>query len=296
MMGGMKTLALEPARLMAEPDVARAVGVGVIWFDPMTRLLKFPRPSGTRDGVSAWDQALVKRWLARIELHSPSPSVEHLRWLVRRSVSRQSTTSIRATVGSWAHVGPVTTATALHLVRQVSYREQQDWAAARQAGATDLHIAKSAQVGTSLVGLVLDGIPKPLNGGRINPYLLQHLWEQGLPVAAIARTVDHSPERARREIAAAGNQLERRLNVAEVADRFGWTRTNVRGLRQPGRFPEPDSSPATVSGRGKGTWWWATTLERWAAEANLQTCPVCGGHFQRLTTHQRAKHCNGPRP
>lgn len=94
---------------------------------------------------------------------------------------------------------------------------------------------------------------------------------------AIARALDCGPERARREIAESGDRFERRLTMKEVAEWFGWARTNVHGLRQPGRFPEPDSPIDAVSGNGKGAWWWATTLERWAAEVDLQTCLVCGG-------------------
>lgn len=73
--------------------------------------------------------------------------------------------------------------------------------------------------------LVVDGIPRPVSGGRINPYQLRQLWDQGLPDRVIAQQVGHSVARTRAEINQAGDPLLARLTSKQIAARFGWTRT-----------------------------------------------------------------------
>ena len=53
-------------------------------------------------------------------------------------------------------------------------------------------------------------------------------------------------------------------------------------------FPAPDGHRSGATG-GKGTWWWAATIDRWEASVRLRTCPTCGARVQRLRTHQ-TKH------
>ncbi|MEO6999247.1 MAG: hypothetical protein ABI112_14290 [Terracoccus sp.] len=150
---------------------------------------------------------------------------------------------------------------AVHLVTQIPYETQQQWANARQAGSAEREITIRARVGLTLVRLVVDGIARPVSGGRINPYVLRQLWDLGLPVAVIAQRVGHSVPRTRAAIDQAGDFLPQRLTSKQIVARFGWTRTNVRGLRQHPHFPEPDGHP-TGATMGKGTWWWASPIDQ----------------------------------
>ena len=286
-----------PARRLSEPEVARVVGVLPVWLDPMVRHLRLPAPVGARNGVRQWDLDAVEAWLRWRELSRLAPilSERTLRWLVLRLVARRPAASLGQAAGVPTNdVERQTARLAAHLVTQIPYEVQQQWTRARQAGSADRETAARAQVGVTLVRLVVDGIPRPVSGGRINPYQLRQLWAQGLPVWVIAQRVGHSVPRTRAEIAQAGDALPARLTSKQIAARFGWTRTNVRGLRQHPHFPEPDGHP-TGATTGKGTWWWAATIDQWEAGTKLRRCRVCGARVQRLGTH-KTKHKLPKRP
>ncbi|MDN5779673.1 MAG: hypothetical protein L0H96_22545 [Humibacillus sp.] len=278
-------------RLLFEPEVGRVVGVLPVWLDSMVRHLRFPAPVGARNGVRQWDIEAVEAWLRWRALGRLAPilSERTLRWLVLRLVARRPVASLGQEAGVPAKdVERQTARLAVHLVTQTPYEMQQQWARDRQAGSTNRAIAARSGVGVTLVRLVVDGIPRPVSGGRINPYLLRQLWGQGLPVAVIADRVGHSVPRTRAEIDQAGDFLPARLTSKQIVARFGWTRTNVRGLRQHPHFPEPDGHPTGAS-MGKGTWWWAATIDRWEAGVTMRRCSVCGARVQRLGTHN-TKH------
>ncbi|OFE15544.1 hypothetical protein BA895_22520 [Humibacillus sp. DSM 29435] len=290
-----------PARalghLLLEPEVARVVGVLPVWLDPMVRHLRFPGPVGARNGVRQWRIEAVEAWLRWHGLGRLAPilSERNLRWLVLRLVARQPSASLGPAAGVPANdVERQTARLAVHLITQVPYEMQQQWARARRAGSTDRQIAAHARMGVTFVRLVVDGIPRPLSGGRINPYQLRQLWDEGLPIAVIAQCVGRSVPRTRAEIAQAGDFLPARLTSKQIVARFGWTRTNVRGLRQHPHFPPPDGHP-TGATMGKGTWWWAATIDQWEAGTKLRRCRVCGARVQRLGTHQ-TKHQLPKRP
>lgn len=291
MIGAVPSRSPIPGRSMAESDVTRVIGLQPVWITPLTRHLRFPTPAVvTSEGERWWDLPDVRGWLQWYDLTTAAADlpVRHLRWLVERVVVRRSVESLQEPDARKNRIERAVVAAAVHLVRRIPYEVQRDWANSRSTGRSELRIATDAQVGVTLVRLALDGIPKPRTGGRINPYHLKQLWEQGLTVPDIAHQLGRSPGRTQREIYDAGDWLMPRLTSKQIADRYGWTRTNVRGLRPTGRFPPPDN-PSTLT-NGKGAWWWATTLEQWETETNLQNCPVCGGRFQRLSTHQKHRH------
>ena len=291
MMVAMPSRPPVPGRLLLEPEVARVVGVLPVWLDPMIEHLRFPAPVGARRRVRQWDLDAVDDWLRCPERPRPTPVISEpaLRWLVLRLVARQPATSLAAAAGvPRGEVDRQSVRLAVHLVTQVPYGVQQQWDRERQSGSTCREIAARARVGVTLVRLVLDGIPPPVPGGRVNPYQLRQAWEEGLPVPGIAARVGRSVARTRAEIENAGEVLPARLTAQQIAARFGWTRTNVRGLRQHPHFPEPDGHPAGAT-MGKGTWWWATTIDQWESSVKLRRCSVCGARVQRLGTHQ-TKH------
>ena len=291
MMAVMPSTPPAPGRRLSEPEVARVAGVLPTWLDPMVEHLRFPAPVGARRRVRQWDLDAVDDWLRRPEWPRPAPTISEPapRWLVLRLITRRSATSLATRAGMpRGEVERQSVRLAVHLITQVPYQVQQQWEQARRTGSTDLVIAARDKVGATLVRLVVDGIPPPVPGGRVNPYLLHELWNEGLPVPAIARRVGRSTAQTRTEIAQAGDSLPRRLTSQQIAARFGWTRTNVRGLRHHPHFPEPDGHPKGAT-TGKGTWWWAATIDQWEAGVRLRRCRVCGARVQRLGTHQ-TKH------
>lgn len=284
-----------PGRRLLEPEVARVAGVLPVWLDPMVEHLQFPPPVPARPQAREWDLNAVDGWLRRSEHPRPAPVIAEpvLRWLVLRLIAHQPATLIgKRDAVPRAQVERQSLRLAIRLISQIPYEVQKQWDRDHQTGSTDKEIAARAQVGVTLVRLVLRGIPPPVPGGRINPYLLHQLWNQGLPIPVIAQQVGRSVARTRAEIDQADDSLPTRLTVQQVANRFGWARTNVRGLRQHPHFPKPDGHPAGAT-TGRGIWWWAATIDQWEAGVTLTRCRVCGARVQRLGTHRAAKHPQG---
>lgn len=239
----------------------------------MVQHLRFPTAYLADD--RRWDLDAIEDWFKWRELSRLSPirSERTLRWLILRVVGRRSSGSIGQVLGvPGRDVERQSVHLVVHLVSRIPYEVQQQWAHSRKMGSTDLHIATQAGVGVTLVRLTLDGIPRPLTGGRVKPYLLQQLWHEGLPIPVIAQQVGRTVVRTAKDIAA----------------RFGWTRTNVRGRRQLPHFPDPDGHEGGAA-IAKGTWWWATTIDQWEAGVRLRTCRICGARMQRLGTHHVEK-------
>lgn len=258
----------------------------------MVQHLRFPTTYLADD--RRWDLNAIEDWFKWRELSKLSPirSERTLRWLVLRVVGRRSSGSIGQAAGvPGRDVERQSVRLAVHLVSRIPHEVQQQWAHSRKMGSTDLHIATRAGVGVTLMRLTLDGIPRPLPGGRVNPYLLQQLWHEGLPIPVIAQQVGRTTVRTAKDIDLAGDALVARLNAKDIAARFGWTRTNVRGRRQRPHFPDPDGHEGGAAiAKGKGTWWWATTIDQWEAGVRLRTCRIGGARVQRLGTHQKLKH------
>lgn len=283
-------------RLVAEPDVALAIGCQRLWLGPLMKYRRLPPPTGYRREQRAWDQDEVKRWLYQDDPREPprprepAPTLQALRWLVLRLGPRLPADAIsKSTEHDRSVVERQTTLIALRLVLAVPHRVQQDWSSARAAGDSDIQIAARHGVGATLIRLTLDGIPRAQRHGRINRYQLRALWEEGLTVQAIAQQVGASVARTQKELDH-DTHLPARLNVEQAAEWFGWTRTNVRAARRSHRFPAPDGQDPNGPANGKGTWWWLTTLQQWETDSNLITCPACGGRFQRLAAHTKMKH------
>ena len=151
--------------------MARQIGVLPVWFAPMTRHLNLPPPQGVDDGVRHWETRSVKGWLARqCALPEPMVTLQVMRWLVLRVLTRLSADAISEAAGVTRHVvegqnraarGPSA------LARPV--RDAVRVGARRRAGATDHEIATHADTGLTWVRLALDGIPQPVPSAGPTP-------------------------------------------------------------------------------------------------------------------------------
>lgn len=146
------------SRRLAEPDVARVIGVRPVWLGPLMKYRRLPAPVGSHLGHRAWDQDEVKRWLYQDDPRQPrrvseSPhTLETVRWLVLRLGPRFSVDAIsRTTEVHRSVVDRRTALAALRLVRAVPHQVQQEWATARAGGGSDAEIATRYGVGTTLV-------------------------------------------------------------------------------------------------------------------------------------------------
>lgn len=109
----------------------------------------------------------------------------------------------------------------------------------------------------------------------------EQLWLAGAARQNIATACGLGPAALARVI----EPLPARLTSGMVTARFGWSADNVFQKVNRGTFPPPDGFDGPSR---QVRWWWATTIDEWAADRNLVTCPQCDAQVERLTTHQRA--------
>lgn len=109
----------------------------------------------------------------------------------------------------------------------------------------------------------------------------EQLWLAGTSRSEIAVTCHLGPAALGRII----ETLPPRLTSGMVTTRFGWSPDNIFQKLNRGTFPAPDG---TDGPSGHTRWWWATTIDAWAADRDLVTCPRCNAQVERLTMHMRA--------
>lgn len=253
-----------------------------------------PRRSSGRDSVLIVDHrpdlsALAPVWVdslerngltspARVALwlddHREPPSQERVDMVVRRMRGKVGVVEMAVEEGvPHSRIQAMLRQTAMELIVP-RLEELAAWARARSGGVSDESIADLSGTEAEVLTLALDGWPardRPSSEARVVE--AYSLWTEGAHSREVATVLGTTPRRLRRDLADGTSSLPRRLEARDLADRFGWNHATVTRYRVDGLLPTPDGRD------GVAYWWWAATIDHWAQDTGMHSCPSCRSRY-----------------
>ncbi|MCT1618380.1 hypothetical protein [Janibacter hoylei] len=125
-----------------------------------------------------------------------------------------------------------------------------------------------------VVALALDGWPDVAGPDGEAVATAHRLWLQGASREEVAAALGIPADRLVRQLRSGESVLEpRRLVTRDLRERFGWSLSAQSLYRRSGVVPPPDGR------EGPRHWWWAATIDDWAAQVELHWCQSCRHAF-----------------
>lgn len=209
-----------------------------------------------------------------IDEHDELPAPDRVEMVIRRMRGEAGVMELAAEQGvPHSRVQNLLRRTALRLI--VPHLDDiATWRQARASGVPDEVIADLASTQPEIVSLALDGWPSRDRRASSSQVITAYTaWVGGAPLTEVAGILKTTPARLRKDLVNGTSSLPRRLHTADVAVRFGWSKSTVIRHRRRGLLPPPDGID------GLANWWWGTTIETWMARREMHACPSCGGIY-----------------